>query len=102
MDDELQPAVDGCGCQYDAAGRRFRTRCICPPEPTPEQTLRAVAGLGGAIGDAVATLLARDDKAAAVVQAWTAVPLGTGLTAALHSALDELARAHEAHGGDEP
>lgn len=50
--------ADGCGCQYDAAGRLFRTRCICPPEMTPEQTLRAVAGLGGAIGAAVAGVLA--------------------------------------------
>jgi hypothetical protein len=55
--------ADGCGCQYDAAGRLFRTRCICPPEMTPEQTLRAVAGLGGAIGDAVAGVLAELDEA---------------------------------------
>jgi hypothetical protein len=56
--DELIMPIDGCGCMHDAAGRLFRSRCICPPESTPEQTLRAVAGLGGAIGDAVAGLLA--------------------------------------------
>lgn len=55
------PPADGCGCQYDAAGRKFRTRCICPPPTTPEQTLRGVAGLGGAIGDAVRDLLAERD-----------------------------------------
>lgn len=57
-----EQTADGCGCQYDASGRRFRTRCICPPEPTPEQTLRAVAGLGGDIGDAVAGVLAELER----------------------------------------
>lgn len=59
--DPTNPPADGCGCQYDAAGRRFRTRCICPPPTTPEQTLRGVAGLGGEIGDAVRDLLAERD-----------------------------------------
>jgi hypothetical protein len=53
---------DGCNCQYDAAGRRFRSRCICPPPMTPEELLRGVAGLGGGIGDAVADVLAERDR----------------------------------------
>jgi len=53
--------ADGCGCQYDAAGRRFRSRCICPPPMTPDQTIRGVAGLGGAIGDAVRDLASERD-----------------------------------------
>ena len=60
-------SIDGCGCMYDAGGRLFRSRCICPPELTPEQTLRAVAGLGGGIGDAVAGMLAARDAARARV-----------------------------------
>jgi hypothetical protein len=57
-----EQTADGCGCQYDAAGRFIRTRCICPPKPTPEQTLRAVAGLGGDVGDAVAGALAELER----------------------------------------
>ena len=60
---------DGCGCQYDAAGRMFRTRCICPPPLTPEQTLRGVAGIGGGIGDAVRDLLAERDELRAQLNA---------------------------------
>lgn len=66
-DDDAAP--DGCGCQYDAAGRRYRTRCICPPPLTAERTLRGVAGLGGAIGDAVAGLLVERDEALAALDA---------------------------------
>lgn len=50
--------VAACECMYDSTGHQFRSRCICPPPMTPDQTLRAVAGLGGAIGDAVGGLLA--------------------------------------------
>lgn len=44
-----------------APDRLFRSRCICPPPMTSEQTLHAVAGLGGSIGTAVARLLAERD-----------------------------------------
>lgn len=60
--------ADGCGCQYDASGHRSRSRCICPPPMTREQTLRAVAGLGGGIGEAVASLLEERDTALAEVE----------------------------------
>lgn len=46
-------------CQVYPNGTVYRTRCICPTPPTPQETLRAVAGLGGAIGDALHDLLAR-------------------------------------------
>lgn len=64
----IRESGDQCGCQYDAAGRRFRLRCIRPPPMTAEQTLRGVAGLGGDIGNAVHGLLAERDRLAAEVE----------------------------------
>lgn len=54
--------IEGCACQYDKAGRRVRSRCLCPPPLTADQTLRAVAGLGTPIGEAVGELLRERDR----------------------------------------
>lgn len=66
----------GCGCQYDAAGRRFREHCVCPPEPPNPmdlETARRMVALGAPMPDAVhreveRTLLAEVERLRAVEQ----------------------------------